>query len=125
MNLRSIIVIFAIASVPLCSQAQQRGVSKPTKADAEQVVQIISGDKVKMQQFCELANLEDQMDKADKRKDTKKVEELFHKALELAQKLGPEYIALIIALEQLDPSSKETQRIGSVLNALDKLCAKK
>ena len=43
----------------------------------------------------------------------------------LAQKLGPEYIALIIGLEQVDPSSREAQEIGSVLNALDKECIKK
>ena len=40
-------MIFAIAAMSVYAQAQQRGVPKPTKADAEQVVQIIRGDKVK------------------------------------------------------------------------------
>jgi hypothetical protein len=43
----------------------------------------------------------------------------------LAQKLGPEYAALMTGLDQLDPTSKEGQEIDNVLDGLDKLCPKK
>jgi hypothetical protein len=126
--LRSFIAILVIAAMPLCSQAQQRGnpdIPMPTKTDAQRVVQIISGDKTKMQQYCELVTLVDQMGQAGKRRDTKKVVELFDKAFELGQRLGPEYNALIDKLEQLDPHTKESHEITAMLYGLNKLCAKK
>lgn len=43
---------------------------------------------------------------------------------ELATKLGPEYVALMGGLQDIDPNSKDGQEIGSTLDALDKLCAK-
>jgi hypothetical protein len=43
---------------------------------------------------------------------------------ELAAKLGPEYIALIGELQDMDPDSKDGREIASILEALDKLCAK-
>jgi hypothetical protein len=42
---------------------------------------------------------------------------------ELATKLGPEYIALMNGLQDMDPDSEEGKEIGSTLEALDKLCA--
>ena len=43
---------------------------------------------------------------------------------ELAKKLGPEYVALMDGLQDINPNSQVGQEIGSVLGALDKLCAK-
>ena len=40
---------------------------------------------------------------------------------ELGKKLGPEYVALMVGLEEIDPESQDGQEIGSTL---DKLCAK-
>jgi len=40
-----------------------------------------------------------------------------------SQKLGPEYVALMVGLEEIDAESKDGQEIGSTLVALDKLCA--
>ena len=42
---------------------------------------------------------------------------------ELAKKLGPEYVALMGGLQDINPNSQVGQEIGSVLGALDKLCA--
>ena len=127
MGLKSFIVILAIAAVPLCSQAQQRGdpdLPMPTKADARRVVKIIRADKAKVQKFCKLGVLNDQIEQADKHKDTKKVAELSEKAYDLAKTL-PEYLALLMGLEQLSPSSVEFREISAVLEPLDKLCVKK
>jgi hypothetical protein len=49
---------------------------KPTKADAEKVVKIISGDKAKIALYCDMTKLNDQITAADEKKDTKKVDEL-------------------------------------------------
>src|SRR5476651_2664606 len=76
MYLKSAVAVFLIAAVPVCAHAQQKAPPKATKADAERVVKIISGDKAKTQQFCELAKLDDQIGEAESKKDTKKVEEL-------------------------------------------------
>ena len=43
---------------------------------------------------------------------------------ELAAKLGPEYIALIGELQDMDPDSEDGKEIASTLGTLDKLCAK-
>jgi hypothetical protein len=126
--LRSIVVILMIAGAPVCSQAQQRGsldTPVPTKADALRVVQIISTDKIKTQQFCELVSLEAHIEKAETEVDKPNVDKFSQKIVELGRKLGPEYIQVLAGLEQLDPSSKEAQEITSALDALDKLCEKK
>ena len=41
---------------------------------------------------------------------------------ELGTKLGPEYVALMDGLEEIDPNSLDGQEIGSMLEGLDKLC---
>ena len=42
---------------------------KPTLADAQKVVQTISSDKTKLQAYCELGKLQDQMEKAEEGND--------------------------------------------------------
>ena len=54
----------------------------------------------------------------------KKIDELNSKMDELATKLGPDYVALIGGLDDIDPDLKEAHEIGSALASLDKLCAK-
>jgi hypothetical protein len=136
MKLKSIIAAFAIAALPVCAQAQQpaqkqapaqqpSAVPKPTKASAQKVVQIVSGDKAKTKLYCDIAALGDQIDAAAQKKDEKKLDELSRKADAMGEKIGLEYIALMDGLQDLDPESKEGKEIGDVLEALDKLCAKK
>jgi hypothetical protein len=43
---------------------------------------------------------------------------------ELGKKIGPEYVALMEGLQDMDPNSKDGKDIGTTLEALDKLCAK-
>ena len=43
---------------------------------------------------------------------------------ELTTKLGPEYIALMNELQDMDPDSEDGKEIGSTLEALEKLCSK-
>ena len=49
MNLKLIVAILVIAAVPVFAQAQPPSTAKVTKADAQKVIKIISGDKAKAQ----------------------------------------------------------------------------
>ena len=119
--LRALLIAVTIAAVPVCSQAQSPRVSK---ADAQKVVRIISGDKAKTQTYCDMVKLGEQIEQANDKKDNKSVEELSKKMGELGPKLGPEYAALMDGLEDIDPESEEGQEIESTLVALDKLCTR-
>ena len=122
MNLKLTFTILAIAVVPVCAQAQQPSGAK-VKADAQNVVKIVSGDKAKTQTYCQMDQLSDQIDEAAQKKDNKKAEELSRKMEELAGRLGPEYVAFVKELENVDPNSQDTQQINSIMGTLDKLCA--
>lgn len=120
MNLMLMVVFLIISVAPVYAQIQQPSADK-LKADAQNVVKIISGDKTKTQTYCEMAELNDQ---AAQQQDGKRVEDLSQKINELQEKLGPEYVALVSGLLDIDPDSKDAQEIGSILEELDKLCAR-
>jgi hypothetical protein len=118
MNLMSKVAVLAISAVPMYAQAQQSGVVK-LKADAQNVVKIISGDKLKTQTYCEIVELGDEI---DEEQGSSKAEELSQKADKLVEKLGPEYMALVSKLKDIDPNSQDAREIGSILDPLDDLC---
>ncbi len=115
------VAILVVATITVYAQAQQPNAAK-LKADAQNVVKIISGDTTKTQTYCEIAELGDQADEAAEQHDTKKADELSQKINQLAGKLGPEYVALVGGLQDIDPNSQDGQEIGSILEGLDKLC---
>lgn len=124
MNLKLMVFSLVIAAVPVCAQAQKPSAAKLTKVDAQKVVKIISGDKAKMQTYCDMAKLGDQVDAAVQKNDTKKADELNQKMDDLAKKLGPEYNAMMAALQDTDMESEDGQTIGLSLELLDKSCPK-
>ena len=121
MNLMRIVTILAIAAVPVYAQGQRPNVDK-LKADAQNVFKIISGDKLKIRTYCEIADLSEQLNQVSRKQDTKKVEELTQNIDELETKLGPEYPALLDGLWSIDATSEDAQEIGSILNRLDEFC---
>ncbi|MGB8745714.1 MAG: hypothetical protein WCD54_07075 [Pseudolabrys sp.] len=143
MHFKLIVAALAIAAVPALAQAQAPNPpksSKPTKpakagpaapaapaskaAAAQTLVKTISTDKAKTQTYCDIGKLGDEIEEAEQKKDLKRIDDLNRKMDELATKLGPEYVALMGDLQDIDPSSKEAQDISSTLEGLDKLCAK-
>ncbi len=126
MKLKLLAAIAVIVAVPLCAQAQPKpaAAAKPTKADAQRVVQSISADKVKTQKYCDLAKLAEEMDAAEQKKDTKKIEALEKQADALMVQLGPDYGKLMDGMQSVKAESKEGKEIGAVMEGLDKLCAK-
>ena len=123
----TILAAVSALAIPVLAHAEQSGpqptVPKPTKADAQKVVQIITSDKVKTQAYCDLTKLEGQV-KAIQQNDTKTVEMLIKQAEALIDKLGPEYFKLMDGLEQVDPKSSEAKEFMSILSELDKGCTK-
>jgi len=125
MKLKLVAAISALA-IPALAHAQQSGpqpTPKPTKADAQKVVQLITSDKVKTQAYCDLTKLEGQV-KAVQQSDTKTVEMFTKQAEALIDKLGPEYFKLMDGLEEVDPNSSEAKEFISILSELDKRCTK-
>jgi hypothetical protein len=125
MKLKRFAAVIVFAVLPLCAQAQQGGTpKKPTNADAQKVAKMISADKAKLKIYCDMAVLAEQIDKADEKKDTKTVEALEQKMDSMAEQLGPEYIALMDGLQDMDQNSKDAEAIGDTLGALDDMCGK-
>ena len=43
---------------------------------------------------------------------------------DLAQEIGPEYVAMMDGLSQIDENSSEGKQIDAALDSLEKLCAR-
>ena len=126
--MQKLVAAISALAIPVLAHAQQGGpqptVPKPTKADAQKVVQIITRDKVKTQTYCDLTKLEGQVKALPQNTDTKTAETLTKQAEALIDKLGPEYFKLMDGLEQVDPKSSEAKEFMSILSELDKRCTK-
>jgi ABC-type transporter Mla subunit MlaD len=127
MKLKLVAAIFALA-IPALAHAQQSGpqpkAPKPTTADAQNVVQIISSDKEKTQAYCDLNKLFDQIQVAKEKNDSNTIQALGKQLLPLVDKLGPEYPKVIGGLDQVDLTSSEGEELLSILSELDKSCTK-
>jgi 5'-3' exonuclease len=125
MKFKFIIAVLAIAAMPIAAlPAGALAQGKATKAEAQKIVKMISGDKAKTQTYCDIAKLGDQISDADEKKDTKKVDQLSKQMDDMSTKMGPEYLAFMDGLQDVDPGSKEGTDIAIILDSLDKLCAK-
>ena len=129
MNLRLVIAIAAIAAMPVLAQAQQKGgpppaAKPPTKAEVQKVVNQIKGDKARLDTYCQMSKLGDQMQVAAEKKDQKKMDALNKQADALAQKLGPDYAKVMAGMEDVDPESKDGKDMIAIFDSLDASCPK-
>ena len=122
MKLKLIAVISALA-IPALTHAQPN-VPKTTKADAQNVVQIITSDEVKMQAYCDLGKLFDQIQVAKENNDSNTIQALGKQLRPLVDKLGPEYVKVIKGMDQVDLTSSEGNELLSILSELDNRCTK-
>jgi hypothetical protein len=106
MKMALIVVALTVSIVPV--YAQDRPDIAKLKADAEKV--------------GELVDISDQIGQANEKEDREKAEELSNKAEELEKTLGPEFAALVVELNKLEPNSEEVKEIGLILDKLDHLC---
>ena len=122
-NVKVVVTILLMVGVPVCAQAQ--GMPEVSKADAQRVVEIISSDNAKIQAYCDIQDLGEQMERAYEERNVKLVDELLQKIDTMGKNLGREYFALIDGLELLDP---EKDNLGAEimfeLTALNRLCTR-
>ena len=127
MKLKLVVAISALA-IPALAHAQQGGpqpnIPKPTKTDVQNVVQIVTTDKVKTQAYCDLTKLYNQIEAAEQKEDSDTIQTLTKQADGLVANLGPEYLKVIEGLDQVDLTSSEGKEFMSILSGLDKLCTK-
>ena len=127
MNLKLVIAVAALAVMPALALAQQKGApplaaKPPSKAEVQKVVNQIKGDKAKLDTYCQLAKLGDQMQAAAEKKDQKKLDDINKQADALGQKLGPDYMKLMTSMEDVDPESKDGKDLIAILDTLDEAC---
>jgi hypothetical protein len=124
MKLKLVATISALAAIPALAQA--RGPAKTsqlTKADVQNVVQIIGSDEAKTLAYCDLSKLSDQIGAAQQTNDTSNVETLSRHADALVAKLGPEYSKMIGKLGDVDLTSSKGKELSAIILALDEFCA--
>jgi hypothetical protein len=126
MNCKLVIAVALVAIIPVAASAQTDGantkVPKPTIADAQKLVQMISSDKAKLKAYCDIGKLQEQMESADQKNDTEALDALGAKADSLAEQIGPEYAKLVDGLEEVDPNSAEGQQFTAVFDTLHNQC---
>ena len=87
------VATFIISGVPVYAQDQDPSIVK-LEMDAQKVVKIIVGDKLKTKAYCEITDLGEQIDEANQEQDADKAAELSQKINGLQKKLGSEFVAL-------------------------------
>jgi hypothetical protein len=98
--------------------------STPKTGDAQKVVTIISGDKAKIQAYCDIQKLALQIEEASKKKDHgKTVNELYQKIRTLEETVGPEYVAWTDGLPDIAKDDQLAAEFLRAVTALDRLCA--
>jgi len=105
----------SLMSTPsLQAQGQQPDVAQ-LEADPRNVAGSVGGDKAKTEAHCQITDLSERMDRADQKKNSKKRMDLSR----LQKKLGPDHVALILALKDVDPESPHGQELASIIESLD------
>ncbi len=126
MRLKLALAISAVAVMPVLAQAQQgsppQNVPMPTRAEVQKVVQMVSSDKTKTQQYCELGKVNQQLALADEKHDAKALETLGKRADDLVHKIGPDFVKFMDALDEVDENSTQGKELVAAVETLDKLC---
>jgi len=115
---RLLIVIVAICSVPLHAQPDAANL----KAEARNAVGTIGADKHKTQTYCQILDLERQMNQAIGEKDQKKARALAQEIVQLQKQLGPEFLTLGNILKHVDLNSPDGREIASIIQSLNQSC---
>ena len=127
-HLVALVALLMFASIASAQQPQPRPAPpkgpKPTAADVQRVVASITADKAKVQIYCDLAKLDEQMMIASQKKDNKTLQTLGKKMADMEQKLGPDYANLMDAMQQIEPDSADAKQLTAPFEALDKQCTR-
>ena len=88
MHLKAIATILTLGAMSVCAQAQQLTPAKPTREDAQKIFKAISGDKAKLQTFCDIAKLGDEMEKANEKRDFQEIRGTVIERGRIGEKIG-------------------------------------
>lgn len=99
----------------LHSRAQRPDAAK-LKADPRKVVGGISDDRAKTDALGRTADCSEQLDRAGQEKNRKKSVDFSR----LHKKLGPDHVALIHALKDVDPESPHGRELALIIECLNK-----
>jgi hypothetical protein len=125
MTFKFFVAAALFVAVPIVAFAQSdKPNAQPSKPieDAQKFVETISGDKDKLQAYCEIGKLHEQLDDAEEKGDAKEFEDLVAKLDSLEQQMGPDYIRVTDGLGDVDPNSAEGQKFSAVFEPLRKQC---
>ena len=125
MTLKLLVAVTLSITVPVIAFAQKQTLlrrhrSRPTQA--RKLVQMISSNKAKLKAFCDAHQLEQQIEEAERQKDSQALEALNAKADALERQISPEYTKVMDGLEEVDPNSAEGKQFATVINTLMKQC---
>jgi flagellar motility protein MotE (MotC chaperone) len=95
---------------------------KPTLTDVRHLADEIAGDKSKLESYCSLGKLHDEMQQAVENNDLHAIDALTERINTLERTLGPEYDRLIDGLDQIDLNTAEGQHLADVFKSLQDKC---
>jgi hypothetical protein len=113
MTSKTVVAVILSAAVPAIGFAQSPTATlpKPILAQVRKLVQMISNNKAKLKVYCQVNELDVQLEEADRQKDRQALEALNAKADSLEKQISPDYTQIMDALELLDPNSAEGKTI--------------
>jgi hypothetical protein len=128
MNLKQLLAVLFFCAMVVVGTAYAQ--SAVTNEDAQTVIQAISGDKEKVQAYCDMVKLGRHMDATGQSaqsqgQDTADKQDHMN---ELQQKLGPEFGAMMDEYKDINLSSEQGPKwetdaiVRATLNTLNKLC---
>ena len=95
---------------------------KPTLTDVRHLADEIAGDKSKLESYCSLGKLHDEMQQAVENNDLDAIDALTERINTFEQTLGPEYDRVIDGLDQIDLNTAEGQHLADVFKSLQDKC---
>jgi hypothetical protein len=95
---------------------------KPTLTDVRHLADEIAGDKSKLESYCSLGKLHDEMQQAVENNDLHAIDALTERVNTFEQTLGPEYDRVIDGLDQIDLNTAEGQHLADVFKSLQDKC---
>ena len=127
MNLKQLLIVLFSCGMSVAGAYAQSAV---TNEDAQEVIRAISGDKEKVQAYCDMVKLERHMDptaQSAQSQDQDTTNKQKHMN-ELKQKVGPEFGAMMDEYKDINLSAEQGPRwetdeiVQATLNTLNKLC---
>jgi hypothetical protein len=95
---------------------------KLTLVDVQRLAEEIASDKSKLEAYCTLGKVHDEIQQATENNDLGAVEAVTAKTNALEQTLGPEYDRVIDGLDQIDLNTAEGQQLADVFKTLQDKC---